>query len=220
MEKEQYTILVCDDDKSIVDAIEIYLKQENYRILKAYNGEQALELLKTKKNVRVLQLDSISQKQRENAYDVKKINGGAIIQTIDSKLLENYEVVTNRAPTEKELEDLLFTWKIVKYVKSNGIAIGKEKQSIGIGPGQVNRIWATKQAIEHGEELIGKGVTKGAVLASDAFFPFSDCVEEAHKAGITAIVQPGGSIKDQDSIDKCNEYGMAMIFTKMRHFRH
>ena len=181
---------------------------------------EALELLKTKKNVRVLQLDAISQKQRENAYDVKKINGGAIIQTIDSKLLENYEVVTNRAPTEKELEDLLFTWKIVKYVKSNGIAIGKEKQSIGIGPGQVNRIWATKQAIEHGEELIGKGVTKGAVLASDAFFPFSDCVEEAHKAGITAIVQPGGSIKDQDSIDKCNEYGMAMIFTKMRHFRH
>ena len=181
---------------------------------------EALELLKTKKNVRVLQLDAISQKQRENAYDVKKINGGAIIQTIDSKLLENYEVVTNRAPTEKELEDLLFTWKIVKYVKSNGIAIGKEKQSIGIGPGQVNRIWATKQAIEHGEELIGKGVTKGAVLASDAFFPFSDCVEEAHKAGITAIVQPGGSIKDQDSIDKCNEYGMAMIFTGMRHFRH
>ena len=181
---------------------------------------EALELLKTKKNVRVLQLDAISQKQRENAYDVKKINGGAIIQTIDSKLLENYEVVTNRAPTEKELEDLLFTWKIVKYVKSNGIAIGKAKQSIGIGPGQVNRIWATKQAIEHGEELIGKGVTKGAVLASDAFFPFSDCVEEAHKAGITAIVQPGGSIKDQNSIDKCNEYGMAMIFTKMRHFRH
>ena len=185
----------------------------------SYESE-ALELLKTKKNVRVLQLDAISKKQRENAYDVKKINGGAIIQTIDSKLLENYEVVTNRAPTEKELEDLLFTWKIVKYVKSNGIAIGKEKQSIGIGPGQVNRIWATKQAIEHGEELIGKGVTKGAVLASDAFFPFSDCVEEAHKAGITAIVQPGGSIKDQDSIDKCNEYGMAMIFTKMRHFRH
>lgn len=181
---------------------------------------EALELLKTKKNVRVLQLDAISKKQKENAYDVKKINGGAIVQTIDSKLIEEYEVVTNRAPTEKELEDLMFTWKIVKYVKSNGIAIGKDKQSIGIGPGQVNRIWATKQAIEHGEELIEKGITKGAVLASDAFFPFNDCVEEAHKAGITAIVQPGGSIKDKDSIDKCNEYGIAMIFTKMRHFRH
>lgn len=181
---------------------------------------KALEILKSKKNVRVLELENISKKQNENALDVKKINGGVIVQTIDSKLLDEYEVVTNRKPTEKELEDLMFTWKIVKYVKSNGIALGKDKQSIGIGPGQVNRIWATKQAVEHGEELIEKGITKGAVLASDAFFPFSDCVEEAHKAGITAIIQPGGSIKDQDSIDKCNEYGIAMLFTKMRHFRH
>ncbi len=185
----------------------------------SYEAE-ALEILKTKKNVRVLELPNISTKQKENAYDIKKINGGAIVQTIDSKLLDEYEVVTETKPTQEQLEDLLFTWKIVKYVKSNGIALGKGKQSIGIGPGQVNRIWATKQAIEHGEELIEKGITKGAVLASDAFFPFSDCVEEAHKAGITAIIQPGGSIKDQDSIDKCNEYGITMLFTKMRHFRH
>ncbi len=181
---------------------------------------KALEILKTKKNVRVLELPSISVKQKENAYDIKKINGGVIVQTIDSKLLDEYEVVTETKPTKEQLEDMLFTWKIVKYVKSNGIAIGKNKQSIGIGPGQVNRIWATKQAVEHGEELIEKGITNGAVLASDAFFPFSDCVEEAHKAGIKAIIQPGGSIKDQDSIDKCNEYGITMIFTKMRHFRH
>lgn len=181
---------------------------------------EALEILKKKKNVRILELPSIRTKQRENAYDIKKINGGVIVQTIDSKLLDECEVVTNTKPTPEQMEDLLFTWKIVKYVKSNGIAIGKGKQSIGIGPGQVNRIWATKQAIEHGEELIEKGITEGAVLASDAFFPFSDCVEEAHKAGIKAIIQPGGSIKDQDSIDKCNEYGIAMVFTKMRHFRH
>ena len=142
------------------------------------------------------------------------------MQTIDAQLLDEYEVVTNTKPTPEQMEDLLFTWKIVKYVKSNGIAIGKDKQSIGIGPGQVNRIWATKQAIEHSEELIEKGITEGAVLASDAFFPFADCVEEAHKAGIKAIIQPGGSIKDQDSIDKCNEYGIAMVFTKMRHFKH
>lgn len=96
----------------------------------------------------------------------------------------------------------------------------KTNNQLELDLGQVNRIWATKQAVEHGEELIEKGITKGAVLASDAFFPFSDCVEEAHKAGITAIIQPGGSIKDQDSIDKCNEYGIAMVFTKMRHFRH
>ena len=181
---------------------------------------EALEILKKKKNVRVLELPSIRTKQKETAYDIKKINGGAIVQTIDAKLLDEYEVVTNTKPSPEQMEDLLFTWKIVKYVKSNGIAIGKDKQSIGIGPGQVNRIWATKQAIEHSEELIEEGITEGAVLASDAFFPFADCVEEAHKAGIKAIIQPGGSIKDQDSIDKCNEYGIAMVFTKMRHFRH
>ncbi len=185
----------------------------------SYEAE-AIEILKSKQNLRVLVLPDITVKQPENAYDIKKINGGIIVQTVDSKLLDEYEVVTDRKPTDKELEDMLFTWKIVKYVKSNGIALGKDKQSIGIGPGQVNRIWATKQAVEHAEELIAPGITKGAVLASDAFFPFADCVEEAHKAGITAIVQPGGSVRDQESIDKCNEYGIAMIFTKMRHFRH
>ena len=182
--------------------------------------KEALELLQTKKNLRVLELPNIQVKQPEGSYDIKKINGGIIVQTVDTKLLDNYEVVTNRKPTDKELEDMMFTWKIVKYVKSNGIALGKDKQSIGIGPGQVNRIWATKQSIEHAEELIEPGITKGAVLASDAFFPFADCVEEAHKAGITAIIQPGGSIRDQESIDKCNEYGISMIFTGMRHFRH
>lgn len=182
--------------------------------------KEALELLQTKKNLRVLVLPDITVKQPENSYDIKKINGGIIVQTIDSKLLDSYEVVTNRKPTEQELEDMMFTWKIVKYVKSNGIALGKNKQSIGIGPGQVNRIWATEQSVAHAEELIEAGITKGAVLASDAFFPFADCVEAAHKAGITAIIQPGGSIRDQESIDKCNEYGISMIFTGMRHFRH
>lgn len=182
--------------------------------------EKALEILKSKQNLRILLLPSIAVKQPKGAYDIKKINGGIILQTIDSELLNDYEVVTNRKPTEKELEDMLFTWKIVKYVKSNGIALGKNKQSIGIGPGQVNRIWATKQSIDHANELIEEGITKGAVLASDAFFPFSDCVEAAHEAGITAIIQPGGSVRDKDSIDKCNEYGITMIFTHMRHFRH
>lgn len=182
--------------------------------------DEALEILKKKKNVRVLLLPEISVKQPENSYDIKKINGGIIVQTIDSKIYDDYEVVTNRKPTEKELEDLLFAWKVVKYVKSNGIAVAKDKQTVGIGPGQVNRIWASKQCFEHAEELIGEGATQGAVLASDAFFPFDDNVEAAHKAGITAIIQPGGALKDQLSIDKCNEYGIAMIFTHMRHFRH
>ena len=182
----------------------------------------ALELLQTKKNVRVLELKDIEVPQNENAYDLKKVNGGLIVQTIDSKLLveEELKVVTDRVPSAKEMEDLRFAWRVVKYVKSNGIALAKDKQSIGIGPGQVNRIWAAKQSVEHATELIGEGVTKGAVLASDAFFPFDDCVEAAHQAGITAIIQPGGSIRDEDSIKKCNEYGIAMVFTGMRHFRH
>ena len=185
--------------------------------------EEALSILCQKKNVRVLELPSISVKQSKTAYDIKKINGGIIIQSIDSKLLNEdtaYQVITKREPTKEELEDLLFTWKIVKHTKSNAIVIGKNKQSVGIGPGQVNRIWSTKQCFEHAVELIGENATKGAVLASDAFFPFDDCVEAAHQAGITAIIQPGGSINDQMSIDKCNEYDMAMLFTGMRHFKH
>ena len=183
--------------------------------------DDALEVLEQKKNIRLLKLKDVMKKQPETAYDVKEVSGGILIQDIDSKLLgDELKVVTDRKPTEKEMEDLLFTWKVVKFTKSNGIAIGKDKQSVGIGPGQVNRIWATEQAIDHGTKQLGADVVKGAVLASDAFFPFDDCVEAAHKAGITAIIQPGGSKRDQDSIDACNKYGIAMVFTGMRHFRH
>lgn len=182
----------------------------------------ALELLEQKKNIRLLELGDISVKQEKSAYDLKKVNGGLIVQTIDSELMNEAElkVVTDRAPSDKEMEDMKFAWKIVKFVKSNGIAVAKDKQSIGIGPGQVNRIWAVQQCFEHAAELIGEGVTQGSVLASDAFFPFDDCVEAAHKAGITAIIQPGGSVRDEDSIKKCNEYGITMVFTGMRHFKH
>lgn len=182
--------------------------------------KEALELLKQKKNLRLLELPTISVKQPEGSYDIKKINGGIIVQTIDSKLFDDYKVVTNRKPTDKELEDMLFGLKVVKFAKSNGIVLAKDKQTVGIGPGQVNRIWAVKQCVEHSKELISSDACKGAVLASDAFFPFDDCVRAAHEAGITAIMQPGGSLRDQDSIDMCNEYGIAMIFTGMRHFKH
>lgn len=110
--------------------------------------------------------------------------------------------------------------KIVKHTKSNAIVIAKDKQSVGIGPGQVNRIWAACQAIEHSRELIGPDAATGAVLASDAFFPFPDVVEAAHEARIAAIIQPGGSLRDNESIAKCDEYGIPMIFTGMRHFKH
>lgn len=188
----------------------------------SYEAE-ALEVLQTKKNVRVLKLEDISVPQPASAYDLKKVNGGLIVQTIDSVLLNSdndLKVVTKSAPSKEQMEDLIFAWKMVKFVKSNGIALAKNKQSIGIGPGQVNRVWAAQQSIEHAAELIDENATKGAVLASDAFFPFDDCVEAAHKAGITAIIQPGGSVRDEDSIKKCDEYGIAMVFTGMRHFKH
>ena len=183
--------------------------------------EKALEIFREKKNVRVLRLPDITVPQRANALDLKKVNGGLIVQGIDNKLVgDEVTTVTKRKPTDQEMEDLMFAWKMVKYVKSNGIALAKNKQSVGIGPGQVNRIWAAKQSMEHAAELIGPDATKGAVLASDAFFPFPDCVEAAHEAGITAIIQPGGAMRDQLSIDTCYESGIAMVFTGMRHFRH
>lgn len=186
-------------------------------------SEKALEILKQKKNIRLLLIENIMQKQDENSYDLKKVAGGILVQTIDSKLLpENDEIrtVTKKQPTEQEKKDLMMAWKIVKHTKSNAITIVKNGQSIGIGPGQVNRIWACRQAIEHAVEFLGTDSLKGASLASDAFFPFSDCVEEAAKAGITAIIQPGGSVKDDASIEECDKNNMAMLFTGMRHFKH
>jgi len=182
---------------------------------------EALQVLSKKKNIRLLKLDRIKM-GTSPAFDLKKVSGGLLVQETDTALLLDYEpkVVTKRVPTEKEMEDLLFSWKIVKHVKSNGIAIGKAKQSVGIGPGQVNRFWAVGQAIEHGIEHLGADAVKGSVLASDAFFPFPDCVEAASKASITAIIQPGGSRNDQASIEACDKYDIAMVFTDIRHFKH
>jgi phosphoribosylaminoimidazolecarboxamide formyltransferase/IMP cyclohydrolase len=113
------------------------------------------------------------------------------------------------------MQDLLFTWKVVKHVKSNAIVVGKDGNTLGIGPGQTNRIWSANMSLDRAGEK-----TKGAVMASDAFFPFGDVAEAAAKAGITAIIQPGGSVNDQLSIDECNKNGIAMVFTGMRHFNH
>jgi len=184
--------------------------------------KEAMELLCEKKNIRVLELKDIEVPQDVHAYDMKKVNGGLIVQTIDAELYreDGWRVVTKTQPTAEQIEEMKFGMKVVKFVKSNGIAITKNKSTIGIGPGQVNRIWPTKQSIEHAEEFFGAGAAKDAVLASDAFFPFNDIVEEAHRAGIKAIIQPGGAMRDQLSIDKCDEYGMTMVFTGMRHFKH
>jgi phosphoribosylaminoimidazolecarboxamide formyltransferase/IMP cyclohydrolase len=174
-------------------------------------------VLSQKKNIRLLKLEGIEQKLPADTLDMKKVAGGLLVQKYNSSLYNDEDVkcVTEIKPTEEQMEDLIFAMKVVKHTKSNGIALAKGKMTIGVGPGQTNRIVPTKVAIEYAGER-----SKGAVMASDAFFPFSDCVEAAAASGIKAIIQPGGSIKDQESIDACNKYGIAMIFTGMRHFKH
>ena len=189
--------------------VEIFLE---VIVAPAYTGE-ALEVLSTKENLRVLKLDDILYS--EPGYETKKVLGGLLIQERDTKDYEKLEVVTDRKPTDKEMEDLLFAWKAVKNTKSNAITLAKDKCMVANGPGQVNQIWPLENCIEHGGEKV-----KGAVLASDAFFPFDDCATAAAKAGITAIIQPGGAGRDADSIKVCNENGIAMVFTGMRHFKH
>lgn len=180
-------------------------------------SEGAVNILSKKKNIRLLELSNISAKLPEGTYDMKKVAGGLLVQNYNNELLklEDIRYVTDKKPDEKELEDLIFAMKVVKHTKSNGIVVVKNKQSIGIGTGQLSRVMAARIAIEYGGDR-----TKGAVMASDAYFPFTDCVEAAAKAGITAIIQPGGSINDRESIEACNKYGIAMVFTGMRHFKH
>lgn len=183
--------------------------------------EEALEVLRSKKNLRVLRTPGLSEPLPEGSMDFKKISGGLIYQEADTTLLDGeLTLVTDCAPDEDLMDELLFAFRIVKHVKSNAIVLTKDKRTIGIGPGQVNRIWSLKQCVDHAGELISEDITRGCILASDAFFPFSDCVEEAYKAGVRAIIQPGGSIRDQESIDKANELKIPMFFTGIRHFRH
>src|SRR5699024_2747810 len=177
--------------------------------------DQALDILKQKQNIRLLE---IPMDEDVDVYEqMVSVKGGLLVQTNDAGKVTaaDLEVATDRAPSEAELEDLLFSWKAVKHVKSNAILLGKNKQTVGVGAGQMNRVGAAKIALEQASEK-----AKGAVMASDAFFPMPDTVEAAAQAGITAIIQPGGSKRDQDSIDVCNQHGIAMVFTKMRHFKH
>ena len=170
--------------------------------------DDALEVLKTKKNLRVLKFHNTPKADK---YMVT-VDGAMLVQEEDKKLIDEIKVVTEKAPTDEEMKDLLFGMKVVKYVKSNAIVTVNNGVAVGIGGGQVNRVWPTEDALKR-----GKGAT---VLASDAFFPFGDVAELAAKAGIKAIIQPGGSIRDQESIDVCNKYGIAMVFSGLRHFKH
>ncbi len=181
--------------------------------------EQAIEVLKVKKDIRILRLPD-ERKSSSQQLDYKRVAGGLLIQTKDWKTFgDGLEVVTERKPTEKELKALKFAWKVCKCVKSNAIVLASEGRTLGIGAGQMSRVDAVKIATRKMEEQFGKyeGLI---VLASDAFFPFRDSVDLANASGVTAIIQPGGSLKDKESIAACNEHKIAMAFTRMRHFRH
>lgn len=176
--------------------------------------EEALKVLKQKKNLRILKLTNLSA--RGAKYDIKYLEGKVLVQNLNDKLIDEIKVVTNTAPTEAQLSDMEFGMKVVKYVKSNAICIVKNGVTLAIGGGQTSRVWALENAIHNNQDKD----FSGSILASDAFFPFNDCVEVASKAKISAIIQPGGSIRDQDSIDLCNELNIPMVFSGYRHFRH
>lgn len=179
---------------------------------------EALEILTKKKNIRLLKMGELgSAKERTSQFVVTSIDGGMVVQQSDVHSIDegDLQVVTDRAPSAEEMKQLLFGWKVVKHVKSNAIVLAADDMTVGVGAGQMNRVGAAKIALEQAGDK-----AKGAALASDAFFPMGDTVELAAKHGITAIIQPGGSIKDEESIKAANEHGIAMVFTGVRHFKH
>ncbi|MFD1805479.1 bifunctional phosphoribosylaminoimidazolecarboxamide formyltransferase/IMP cyclohydrolase [Pasteurella oralis] len=181
-------------------------------------SEQAKILLKAKKNVRVLACGQWAQ--AEQRLDFKRVNGGLLVQESDLGMVElaDLKVVSKRQPTEQELKDLLFCWKVAKFVKSNAIVYAKNNQTIGIGAGQMSRVYSAKIA---GIKAQDEGLeVAGCVMASDAFFPFRDGIDAAAKVGIQCVIHPGGSMRDQEVIDAADEHNMVMVLTGMRHFRH
>jgi phosphoribosylaminoimidazolecarboxamide formyltransferase/IMP cyclohydrolase len=178
----------------------------------------AAHIIGEKKNIRLLQTGSWLA--RRQALDFKRVTGGLLVQEKDLGVVDysDLKAVTKRAPNAQEMRDLMFAWKVVKYVKSNAILYARNEQTIGIGAGQMSRVYSARiaaiKAADEGLEI------KGSVMASDAFFPFRDGIDAAGEAGITAVIEPGGSMRDDEVIAAANEHGMAMVFTGMRHFRH
>ena len=180
---------------------------------------EAAEAVSGKKNVRLLACGAFAE-ERAPGSDYKRVTGGLLVQDRDLGMVDanSLQMVTERAPSQDELEDLLFAWEVAKYVKSNAIVYARHGRTIGIGAGQMSRIYSARIAgINAADENLE---VKGSVMASDAFFPFRDGIDQAAEAGIKAVIQPGGSMRDQEVIDAANEHGIAMVFTGMRHFRH
>jgi phosphoribosylaminoimidazolecarboxamide formyltransferase/IMP cyclohydrolase len=176
----------------------------------------ALTILQEKKNLRLLKV-AVSTFGEASSYHLQTVEGGLLVQKPDRKALDHRDckVVTARAPSEQEWEQLLFAWRVVKHVKSNAIVLANDSRTIGIGAGQMNRVGAARIALEQAGEK-----AQNAVLASDAFFPMKDTVETAAAAGVRAIIQPGGSVRDNESIEEANRRDIAMVFTGIRHFKH
>ena len=179
--------------------------------------EDALKVFETKKNLRIVKAEI----DANDDYEVMSVAGGLLVQNKDNQLFEKWDIVTKAKPTQEQIDEMAFGMTVAMFAKSNAILVIKNKTAYGIGCGQTNRIWAADQALSRAKEKTDAlGIGNAEVLISDAFFPFADCVEKAHEYGIKAIVQPGGSIRDQESIEACNKYGIAMIFTGTRHFKH
>ncbi|MEO2267196.1 bifunctional phosphoribosylaminoimidazolecarboxamide formyltransferase/IMP cyclohydrolase [Pseudoalteromonas sp. YIC-656] len=181
-------------------------------------SEEAAQIVSAKENVRLLECGQWQDKT--TGVDIKRVNGGILVQDRDQGMVavEELKVVSKRQPTEQELKDLMFCWKVAKFVKSNAIVYAKDGMTIGVGAGQMSRVYSAKIAgIKAADENLE---VKGSVMASDAFFPFRDGIDAAAQAGITAVIQPGGSMRDEEVIAAADEAGMAMVFTGMRHFRH
>ncbi len=182
-------------------------------------SDEAIAVVAEKKNVRLLACGSW-QRTPVPSFDYKRVNGGVLIQDRDLAMVseEGLRVVSRLQPTKEQLSDLLFAWKVAKYVKSNAIVYARDQRTIGIGAGQMSRVYSARIA---GIKAADEGLqVSGSVMASDAFFPFRDGIDAAAKAGIRAVIQPGGSVRDEEVIAAANEHGMAMVFTGMRHFRH
>jgi len=181
-------------------------------------SKDAQTIIKAKKNLRLLACGELGTQLP--TFDYKKVTGGLLVQDRDLGMVseDDLKIVSDKIPTKKEMADLLFAWKVAKYVKSNAIVYVKDGMTIGVGAGQMSRVYSAKiagiKAEDEGLEVLG------SVMASDAFFPFRDGIDAAAKAGITAVIHPGGSMRDQEVIDAANEHGIAMVFTGMRHFKH
>ena len=177
-------------------------------------SEPAQKILSAKKNLRLLELNL--ENMKVNPYNIRTIMGGILIQERDNQpvIMDDWKTVTERQPTTQEVIDLTFAWKVCRHVRSNAIVVARHGQTLGIGAGQMNRVGSSRIALEAKDDV------SGAALASDGFFPFDDTVKKAASYGIRAIIQPGGSIKDKDSIAACNDLGLTMILTGTRHFLH